>query len=238
MFDTVDISNRQTGLNLTHYNYAIVIGVGGVGSWVALNLGLTGQVGSLILFDDDVVESSNLNRTPFKLSNIGQEKVWAVKELILERRPTNVICKCEKFTNESVNFLNDICQCDPHNRIIFDCRDDVFQDLKTFKCKKWKVGYDGLEITIDGNPDDTVVMGQSNGYTVTPSFLCPAQLLANLVVSESIVSSTWFDQIFEKYGDSIDEYHQFDKIITLDTTKLLYYLHELNSKSQENSDAN
>lgn len=65
-----DINNRQKGLigDFSEHS-AIVVGLGGIGNWVALDLALVGM-GTLILFDDDIVEVSNLNRTLFKLSHI------------------------------------------------------------------------------------------------------------------------------------------------------------------------
>ena len=81
-----DINNRQKGLvgDFSEHS-AIVVGLGGIGNWIALDLALIG-VGTLILFDNDKVEASNLNRTLFKLGHIGKPKVSAVKELISERR--------------------------------------------------------------------------------------------------------------------------------------------------------
>ena len=77
---------------------AIVVGLGGIGNWVALDLALLGM-GTLILFDNDKVETSDLNRTLFKLSHINKPKVSAVKELISERRKdTIVISNQELFT--------------------------------------------------------------------------------------------------------------------------------------------
>lgn len=221
-------------LRLRKYNFAVVIGVGGVGSWVAFNLGLSGQVKTLILFDDDAIESTNLNRTPFRMDQVGIEKVWAMKELILERRVVNVVCFTEKFTTNSIKMLKTHCDqpiFTPKSTIIFDCRDEVFKDLKSANCKKWKVGYDGLEITIDGNPDDTVVMGVSNGYAVTPSFICPSQLLANLVVSNALADTSWY---LNKEDPNKDKFGQFNKILTVDSREILPRLYELEHQTVEN----
>ena len=68
--------------------------------------------------------------------------------------------------------------------VIIDCRDDVFDDCYHLPYKYYKVGYDGLSITIDGNPRNTPVWGRANGYHYTPSFVCPSQLAANLVVTD------------------------------------------------------
>lgn len=223
-----EMTDRQQSLNLKYYEYGIVIGVGGIGSWVALNLALSGQVNKLYLFDDDKVENSNLNRTPFKLTHIDRPKVLALKELILERRINLEIIACNRrFTEDSAKEIKirypDIC---PKSIVTIDCRDDSYQDLKLLPGKAWKLGYNGLEISIDGNPRETVVMGDTTGYEVTPSFLLPSQLIANLVINQVLTSKKWFD-ISDHKSKLIDEFDQFNTILTLNTTDLLFDLHEL-----------
>ena len=57
-----DIYNRQQSLNLQIPESVSVIGVGGVGSWVALNLALVG-VKKLILYDPDIIAVSYTHLT-------------------------------------------------------------------------------------------------------------------------------------------------------------------------------
>jgi tRNA A37 threonylcarbamoyladenosine dehydratase len=58
---------------------ALVVGVGGVGSWCAEALARTG-IGSITVMDDDTVAPSNLNRQcPALVSTLGQPKVEAMK---------------------------------------------------------------------------------------------------------------------------------------------------------------
>ena len=55
----------------------MILGCGGLGSWVAAGLACVG-VGRLTLVDDDVVELSNLNRQLlFTEADIGRAKVAA-----------------------------------------------------------------------------------------------------------------------------------------------------------------
>ena len=167
------VAGRQRTLDLTSFDHAYVIGVGGIGSWVAFNLALSGMINIISVYDDDVVETSNLNRTPFRLCDIGRLKVVALSELILERRPTQkMVIVPEKFTDET--------KLPSMNSVIFDCRDDIYNDIDKYNCKKWKLGYDGMEVTIDGDPSSRTVWGQSDGYSVTPSFFAPAQMAATI----------------------------------------------------------
>ena len=55
-----EIVSRQNEVKTHQYNAAIVIGVGGIGSWVAFNLALSGCVEELFIVDPDIVEGSKI----------------------------------------------------------------------------------------------------------------------------------------------------------------------------------
>jgi molybdopterin/thiamine biosynthesis adenylyltransferase len=180
-----DISNRQKGLIPDFSeNSAIVVGLGGIGNWVAVDLALIG-VGTLILFDNDKVETSNLNRTLFKLNHIGKPKVSAVKELISERRKdTIVITNEELFTTEHLQRLEGIDW-------IFDCSDtirlkDSIAQLKS-RPRYIKLGYDGFEGTISMDDFESGKWGTDSSYTITPSFFAPPQILSALGITEMLL---------------------------------------------------
>ena len=180
-----DINNRQKGLigDFSQHS-AIVVGLGGIGNWVALDLALVGM-GTLVLFDNDIIEASNLNRTLFKLSHIGKPKVKAVKELISERRKdTLVIAKQELFTVEHLKTLEGI-------EFIFDCSDttrlkDSIAQLKV-KPRYIKLGYDGFEGTLCVDDFESGKWGTDSSYTITPSFFAPPQILSALGIIELLL---------------------------------------------------
>ena len=64
---------RQEKLDITPPNGVTVIGCGGVGAWVAIDLAMSG-VRKLTLFDHDKLEIHNLNRLPFSALNVGKPK--------------------------------------------------------------------------------------------------------------------------------------------------------------------
>ena len=86
--------SRIYGLDaLEHLQQAsfCIVGVGGVGSWAAEAAARSG-IGSITLIDHDDIELSNTNRQVHTLQNtIGQSKVEALAERILQINPE---CNC------------------------------------------------------------------------------------------------------------------------------------------------
>ena len=170
-----ELYNRQIPLDLVIPASVGVIGIGGVGAWVALDLALAG-VPKLVVVDYDLVERSNLNRTPFRSIDIGKAKVEAITQIILERREECQIL----FFQERVQDLPEFgkmalkgCQ------YLIDCRDVA--EAPPFGLKTPIVGgYDGFNITLDINPAYKI-WGEGRGYRVIPSYLIPPQFLANLI---------------------------------------------------------
>ena len=184
-----NIYDRQKALELSIPHSVLVIGVGGIGSWVALNLALVG-VKQLALVDPDKIEPHNLNRTPFRLSDIGRPKVDALVDLILERR---VDINIEPYQNK----IEDLIALDYIDVNLFDyiidCR-DRFNPLEVEKKNYVKLGYDGKALTLHFNPSPQSAWGEgAGGYEVIPSYLVPPQLLAGLI-TEIITSSKFPDE--------------------------------------------
>ena len=190
--------SRQKSLLLKQYTHAIVIGAGGIGNWVALDLALSGLISNLIIIDPDVVEESNLNRTFFDYSDIGSYKVDAVAKHIMLRRPEQRVQIFREYMNDDLAdvFIKMIFDGDNSyyhaGIVIVDCRDDVYEDCYKLNCKLYKVGYDGMNISIDGNPRLTKVFGQRGGsYSVTPSYIGSAQLSAILVCNDILYPKSY-----------------------------------------------
>lgn len=188
----MNLYSRQQTLPLLTYDYAVVVGLGGIGNWIALDLALSGCVKNLVLIDPDKVEEHNLNRTIFTIGDIGSYKVDAVKNQILERRTTCFIQTYNQLTNPdllqqiSSTIIMDQSMYDPRC-LIMDCRDDIYDDLFDFNCKLYKVGYDGTSMTIDGNPRLTKIFTQRGGsYSVVPSYIGSSQLVAVLAVNDAL----------------------------------------------------
>lgn len=182
----MNIYERQHKLNLYIPNSVVVLGVGGVGSWVALNLALIG-VPRIILIDSDKVEDTNLNRTPFKLEHIGMYKVDALTELILERRDNVEVIPITIDIRQEINsdIPNDIRNMMLQSQYVVDCRDNLEDNWLMDKngIVYIKAGYDGHNITLHFNFKKGMVQGDlgRRRYSITPSYLVPPQFLANLI---------------------------------------------------------
>jgi hypothetical protein len=178
----VDLYDRQKALDLSIPNQVCIIGAGGIGSWVALNMGLIG-VKTIYLVDYDTIEEHNLNRTPFRDMDIGMKKIEALMDLIMERRTdTNI-----RLFDSHIEHLTPLELKELSNSLIIDCRDileELPEELK--ETPRIKLGYDGLSVTVILNPDYNAVWDlepENRGYEVIPSFLAPCQFLATAVTT-------------------------------------------------------
>lgn len=188
-----DIYDRQRELALNIPDSVAVLGVGGIGSWVALFFSLAG-VPEIVIVDPDVLEFSNLNRTPFRADQAGMEmyKVYALEELIKERRlDTEVIAIPDVETEDVQEILRNV-------DLIVDCRDGekFFDDEELQKKVIAKLGYDGLSMTVVWNPEPGHGWGEDVRYTVTPSYLVPPVMLAAMVVDA--VLNRWVPDGYKK----------------------------------------
>ncbi len=96
-----------------------VIGVGGMGSWVAFNLACCG-VGSLVLVDPDEVEASNLNRAIlFAESDVGRLKVGAGAETLKRFAPRVDVRTEAKLITGAEDVVAAVAGCD----LIVGCAD-------------------------------------------------------------------------------------------------------------------
>ena len=96
--------------------HVAVIGIGGVGSYIAEALARSG-VGIITLVDFDTVSESNINRQlPALIPNIGKSKVSLMKQRIslinphIEVRERKEFCTAElieKITDEKIDFVGD-----------------------------------------------------------------------------------------------------------------------------------
>ena len=135
----VDINRRFGGiarlygdaglLRLTQ-SHVCVIGIGGVGSWVAESLARS-AVGAVTLIDMDLVSESNINRQLVATQeNIGRDKGLVMQERIAQINP-----RCE------VNFIDDFISRDNLDQLISSSFDYVVDCIDDFRTKAALIHY-------------------------------------------------------------------------------------------------
>jgi tRNA A37 threonylcarbamoyladenosine dehydratase len=89
----------QVGAQRIRQSHAVVVGLGGVGSWAAEALARSG-VAKLTLIDLDHISESNINRQLHALDNtLGQSKVEAMRERIQLINPSCEVRCIEEFVD-------------------------------------------------------------------------------------------------------------------------------------------
>lgn len=178
-----DLYIRQEPLELFIPDNAVVIGVGGTGTWVALGLAMSG-VPELYLIDPDSLEDHNRNRLPFPANQVSRPKVDTIGDLIVSLRPDITLIRMQAFASpDTLEIIS--------SEYIFDCTDRYGLQLELCqKCKELgktyiRCGYDGTRISItstvpkwslDGAPDE--------GYEIVPSWVAPPMVAAGLALSK------------------------------------------------------
>ncbi|MEL0027839.1 MAG: tRNA threonylcarbamoyladenosine dehydratase, partial [Perlucidibaca sp.] len=102
-------------------SHAVVVGVGGVGSWTAEALARNG-IGRITLIDMDVVVASNVNRQlPALTGNFGRGKAEVLAERIHGINPRAQVRVVDDYLTRD----NAPALLDPQPDLIFDCCDDA-----------------------------------------------------------------------------------------------------------------
>ena len=90
----------------------ILAGCGGIGSWTGFILSRLG-IKTLVLYDDDVVDSSNISGQLYKIADKNQYKVAALRRMIIDYTGMyNVTSINQKYTHSSSSHKIMICGFD------------------------------------------------------------------------------------------------------------------------------
>lgn len=178
-------------LSTNHYRHICIIGLGGIGSWMAFFLskffGKSNESGRellLSLFDPDEVSMSNLNRSCFDYSDVGSMKVNAVASKIMAMNSSNiqVLSFAEKYDHSEFEkfCLENELDFNDEFTLFLDCRDDLIHDIPS-PFHVVKTSYNKSSITIDFNPRTSFVFGRA-GYEIVNSHMIPSCLSALLTL--------------------------------------------------------
>jgi tRNA A37 threonylcarbamoyladenosine dehydratase len=183
--DNGELYARQEQIGLTIPPNITVVGCGGIGSWFAILAAMSG-VGTVYLFDHDVMEESNRNRLPFCQSSLNRPKVDVVGEYIRSIRPDCVVIAINgKLEGVLLEIQLKI------SGIIVDCTDSPKTQYTIYNaCKKMgnmfiRVGYDGTRIMVTSNVSGWIKTDvEEEAYTTNPSWVVPAVTAAALGVGK------------------------------------------------------
>jgi molybdopterin/thiamine biosynthesis adenylyltransferase len=174
----MDMYNRQEALNLKQNQSVVVVGCGGIGFWVSKFLILSG-IKELYAYDPDVFEEHNMNRIDITTSLLGKNKADVVKMMANSLRPE---IRCISFPYPFSGTFS--LKAD----WIVDCTDKQQAQINNQKIAKekgikyFKAGYDGENFSIHNSVAE---WGEAvDGYTVVPSWVVPASLVAAMAVAK------------------------------------------------------
>ena len=190
--------DRHDTLNLKTPNSISVVGVGGIGYWVAKYAAMSG-IEKIYLFDPDVIEENNLNRLDFSYEYIGRNKAEVTRETIIKIRPFISVYSMPYILQEHTF---------PKTEWLIDCTDKIKSQLenqriaKKFGSKYCKAGYNGESITIANSVAEWTAVDVPDGYTIIPSWVAPAVIVASLTVAKIMKYSE--KEISKKIYDVFD----------------------------------
>ncbi len=180
-----ELYNRQEPLNLKQVKSAIVVGLGGTGSWVAFYLADSGCP-ELHLMDGDKLEVVNFNRLYIPIQgNLGRQKTEAIGEYLKLLRPD---CSIQTYGKATQFSLLEVAGGDT----IFDCTDSEAVQQMLYKWAKdnnrryIRSGYDGTHITVVDRVPSWSVGEKATGYEIRPSWVVPASISAAFAVSKAM----------------------------------------------------
>lgn len=173
----VDNSRQELIKEVSPPPSVIIVGLGGIGSYVAIELAMVGTR-RLVLIDHDLVEESNRNRVLFERDQVGMFKVDAIRSIIYKLREDVEVVAVPKRTDN----LGIHAQYVDKDSMLIDCRDNVEPFPDNFPAPTIKAGYDGLEGTLHLNPDYSSIMGSGgDAYRKVPSYAVSAAIMAQWV---------------------------------------------------------
>lgn len=170
--------DRQETIKLIQNQSICVVGCGGIGYWVAKYAAMSG-IETIYLYDADVIEENNLNRLDLPLSAIGANKAFVVRTVINEIRPLASVVAFPFRLSEGNLMKADW---------LIDCTDNIksqsiHQELAKQKGMKYvKAGYNGEHISLNNEVAEWGT--ETNGYTIVPSWVVPATIIAAFTIAK------------------------------------------------------
>lgn len=186
-----EIYKRQARLGVEQDQKVAVIGVGGIGSWIALYLGLAG-IREMDLFDSDTISEHNLNRFPLGPASIGVNKAEAMASHIMDLRQDVLVNPRQNFDPEVHGHLLQEYRWVIVTTDSLKSRQMVYKhcvDARGFDPNERKHGWpgyiecgaDGHHATITFSPATSQTAAEDEpGYASVPVFVGPCTMAASV----------------------------------------------------------
>ena len=177
--------SRQRDLELRLPNSILIIGCGGVGSWVGIFAAMSG-VQAIHLYDPDFLEESNRNRLPFCESSLNRPKVDVLADFIKGIRPEIMVIPIQNRITEEL--LGAHLATNPS--WVIDCTDSPKTQIMTFNVATninrgyIRAGYDGTHITVTSTVSGWIKNVEEETYEIRPSWVVPSAICGALAVSK------------------------------------------------------
>ena len=179
--------SRQQDIELHLPSNVLVIGCGGVGSWVGIFAAMSG-VQNIFLYDPDILEESNRNRLPFCDSSLNRPKVDVLADFINGIRSEILVVPIKsKITEELLK-----AHLAVNRGYVVDCTDSPKTQIMSFNvCSKGnysyiRAGYDGTHITITSTVSGWIKKAEEETYEIRPSWVVPSAICGALAVSKML----------------------------------------------------
>jgi len=174
----MSIYDRQKTLDLNTDISITVVGAGGIGYWVCKFAAMSG-IKNIYVFDPDIIEESNLNRLDIPERFIGKNKADMVKIVVEMLRPMcSVSARPYKYQDFNAWDTDWVVDCTDN----YESQVNNQKIAKLMGSKYCKAGYNGLGMSIN---DSVAEWGEAeDGYTITPSWVVPASIVAALTVAK------------------------------------------------------
>jgi tRNA A37 threonylcarbamoyladenosine dehydratase len=165
------VYDRQESLLLTTPKSVAVVGLGGIGTWVAIFAAMSG-IPRLVLFDDDTLDVTNLNRLPYTPADVGKPKTELASQFIAKLRPECMVELAGRATDVNIPMSG--------VQFVIDCTDSLTTQLMLCKTCSYtdgkivyeRAGYDGTSFTVaDSIPGWTTEETPTVGYRHDPSWV-------------------------------------------------------------------
>lgn len=170
--------DRQETLKLNTNQSLLIVGIGGIGFWVAKFAVMSG-INKIYAFDHDIIEEHNLNRLDLPISFLGENKAEVVKNICIKLRPDiTFISMPYKYKGQQTN-MDWLVDCTDKLKV----QEANQQYAKDMDMKYFKAGYDGESFSLHNVVAEWGEI-EDDGYTIVPSWVVPAVLIATLAIAK------------------------------------------------------